>query len=302
MTAPHSNHQPQSVRSMTGFGAASRETGGFAVRVEARSVNNRGLTISVRAPSFLDAQSAAIEAGVKRRCSRGTVAVAISIQRARNAAPSRIASAVVADYAEQASILAEELGMHPPSLGDLLRLPGALEDAPAADATEAELATVVEAVDAALDEMIVMRDREGASLAAELRSLVAQLEDAAGRVEARAPAAVLVQRDKLRERLSQLLVPGQTIPDDLIAREIAVLADRTDVAEEVARLRSHVSQWREALDQGGAVGRRLDFLTQELGREANTVGSKCQDAETTRIVVEMKVAVERLKEQTANLE
>ena len=92
------------------------------------------------------------------------------------------------------------------------------------------------------------------------------------------------------------------IPDDLIAREIAVLADRTDVAEEVARLRSHVIQWREALDQGGAVGRRLDFLTQELGREANTVGSKCQDAETTRIVVEMKVAVERLKEQAANLE
>lgn len=290
------------VRSMTGFGAAARDASGLAVRVEARSVNNRGLTVSVRAPSWLDGQASAIEACVKRVCTRGTVTIGISVHRARNAAPSRIAAAVVEDYAEQASVIAEELGMHPPTLGDLLRLPGALEDAPAADATDAETAAVLEAVDAALTAMAAMREREGAALAAELRALVGQLEDAAGRVEARAPAAVLAQRDKLRERLNRLLAPGQTVPEELLAREIAVLADRTDVAEEVARLRSHVAQWREALDQGGAVGRRLDFLTQELGREANTVGSKCQDAETTRIVVEMKVAVERLKEQAANLE
>jgi uncharacterized protein (TIGR00255 family) len=209
---------------------------------------------------------------------------------------------VILDYADQASAVAEELGIHQPTMGDLLRLPGALEEAPPAEVTADELALVVETADAAVAAMVAMREREGAALEAELRSLVGQLETAAAQVEARAPAAVAAQGERLRERLAQILAPAEPVPPELIARELAILADRTDVAEEVARLRSHVAQWREALDQGGAVGRRLDFLTQELAREANTIGSKCQDAETTRLVVEMKVAVERLKEQSANLE
>lgn len=291
-----------SVRSMTGFGAASREVGGFAVRVEVRSVNNRGLSVSVRAPSLLDAHTAALESAVKRHAARGTVSVAISLSRTRAAAPSRIARAVVADYAAQAVAAATDLALAPPTLGDLLRLPGALEDAPATEISADELALVVATVDAALAEMIAMRDREGAALDAELRTLLDQLEAAAGRVETLTPAAVATQRDRLRERLAQLLAPGQGVPEELIAREVAVLADRSDVAEEVARLRSHVAQTREALTQGGPVGRRLDFLGQEFGRETNTIGSKCQDTEITRLVVEMKVVVERLKEQAANLE
>lgn len=291
-----------SVRSMTGFGAASREVGGSAVRVEVRSVNNRGLSVSVRAPSLLDAHTAALEAAVKRHAARGTVSVAVSLSRTRSAAPSRIARAVVADYAAQAVAAATDLALAPPTLGDLLRLPGALEDAPATEIFADELALVVATVDAALAEMIAMRDREGAALDAELRTLLDQLEAAAGRVETLTPAAVATQRDRLRERLAQLLAPGQGVPEELIAREVAVLADRSDVAEEVARLRSHVAQTREALTQGGPVGRRLDFLGQEFGRETNTIGSKCQDTEITRLVVEMKVVVERLKEQAANLE
>lgn len=290
------------VRSMTGFGAASREAEGLSVRAEARSVNHRGLSISLRAPGWIDAQSGAIEAAVKRHCARGTVTLALTIARTRAAAPSRLARAVVLDYADQASALAEELGVAAPTLGDLIRLPGALEDAPQAEPTPSELALVVGAADAALADMVAMREREGAALDAELRTLIAQLEAAAARIEERSPVSVAAQQTKLKERLAQLLAPGQGVPDDLLAREIAVLADRTDVAEEVARLRSHAAQGREALDQGGPVGRRLDFLAQELGREANTIGSKCQDAEMTRVVVEMKVALERLKEQAANLE
>jgi uncharacterized protein (TIGR00255 family) len=290
------------VRSMTGFGAASREADGLSVRAEARSVNQRGLVVSLRAPAWVEARSAAIETAVKKRCARGTVTVALSVQRKRAAAPSRIARDVILDYAEQAGSICEELGLSQPAFGDLLRLPGALEDAPQAEPTEAELTLLVDAADAAVAEMVAMREREGTALEAELRALVGQLESAAARVEERSPAAVAAQNAKLKERLAQLLAPGQAVPEELVAREIAVLADRTDVAEEVARLRSHVAQWREALDQGGPVGRRLDFLTQELGRETNTIGSKCQDAEITRLVVEMKVAVERLKEQAANLE
>lgn len=290
------------VRSMTGFGAASREAAGLSVRAEARSVNQRGLAISLRGPSWLDAHTAELESVVKRRCARGTVTVALSVQRTRAAAPSRIARAVVLDYADQASALAEELGMPQPTISDLLRLPGALEEAPQAEPDETERAIMLEAADAALAEMVAMREREGASLEAELRGLADRIAELAAEVETLAPAAVAAQGERLRQRLAEILDPSRTVPDELIAREVAVLADRTDVAEEVARLRSHVAQWRGALDEGGSVGRRLEFLTQELGRESNTIGSKCQDAEISRRVVDMKVVVERLKEQAANLE
>ena len=291
-----------SVRSMTGFGAASREASGLSVRAEARSVNHRGLSFSLRAPAWVDARSSQIEAAVKRHCTRGTVSVSLNVQRTRGAAPSKVNAAVMLDYADQTSQVSEELGLHGPTLGDLLRLPGVLEEAPAAEATDEEFLIVLEAADAALAEIAAMREREGAVLETELRSLVAQVETAAAQVEARSPAAVIAHRERMRERLDQLLAPGDAVPDELIAREIAVLADRTDVAEEVQRLRSHAQQWRETLDQGGPVGRRLDFLTQELGRETNTIGSKGQDADITRLVVDMKVVVERLKEQAANLE
>lgn len=287
---------------MTGFGAAAREAAGTLVRAEVRSVNHRSLDVKLRAPAFLDAHATALEAAVRRHVTRGAVTVALTVQRSRNAAPSRIAAAVVTDYAQQADALADELHLAPPSMGDLLRLPGALEDAPATDLGAAELATVLQALDAALADLAAMREREGATLAEELRGLVAQLDAHATSVAVRSPESVRAQHAKLRERLAQLLAPGQGVPEELVAREIAVLADRTDVAEEVARLRSHVQQGRQILDEGGAVGRRLDFLAQELGRETNTVGSKCQDAEITRTVLEMKLVVERLKEQAANLE
>lgn len=291
-----------SVRSMTGFGAASREAPGITVRAEVKSVNNRGLSVTVRCPAFAEPHSAAFEAVVRRHAVRGTVNVSLTIGRTRGAAPVRIAREVVADYAEQTAAVARETGLGAPSLAEILRLPGALEEAPARGLGDDEAAIAAAAVDQACTELVAMRDREGAALEGELRGIVAQIAEFASRVESRSPAAVLAQRDRLRERVSQLLASGQTVPEDLVAREIALLADRTDVAEEVARLRSHIAQWNAALDEGGPVGRRLDFLTQEFGRETNTIGSKCQDAEIARLVVEAKVAVERLREQAANLE
>jgi uncharacterized protein (TIGR00255 family) len=130
---------------------------------------------------------------------------------------------------------------------------------------------------------------------------VDEVERLAGVVASRVPEAVAAAHERLKERLAALL--GDTaVPAELVAREIAVLADKSDVAEEVARLASHVAQWRAALAEGGPVGRRLDFLAQEMGRESNTIGSKSQDETIARAVVDMKVAVERLKEQAANVE
>jgi len=290
------------VRSMTGFGAASKEAAGLTVRVEVRTVNHRSLAVSVRGPSVLDALAAEVEAAVRRRIQRGSVNVSVSLARTRAAAPQRIAPAVLADYARQARDAAKDLGLAEPTLGDLLRLPGVLEEPETPDLGDDGRAGLLAAVDAAVADAVLMREREGAALAGELRGLLDAIERAAAAIEALVPRAVEVARTRLRERLAEILTPGQGVPEEVVAREIAVLADRTDVAEEVARLRSHVLQAREALSAGEAVGRRLDFLAQEFGREVNTVGSKSQDAAIAALVVEAKLSVERLKEQAANLE
>lgn len=291
------------VRSMTGFGAAARETPALAVRAEAKSVNNRGLSVTVRGPAWVETAAAgAIEAAVKRHATRGTVSVHVQVTRRRDAAPARVVREVFADYAAQIAAAMQGTACAAPSAGDILRLPGVVEEAVPTALGADEAAVVVEAVEAALVAMVEMRDREGASLVAELRGLLDQMERGALAVETRAPAAVGAARDRLRERVAQLLAPAQTLPEEIVAREVAVLADKSDVAEEVARLRSHVAQTREMLASGGAVGRRLDFLAQEFGREVNTIGSKSQDTEIANLVVDMKVAVERLKEQAANLE
>ena len=287
------------VRSMTGFGAAIREAAGTVARAEVRSVNNRHLAVSIRAPSAFDARHADLEAAVRARLSRGSVNVTLSVRSKREAAPSRINAAVVADYLRQVGQAG--LPAAPGLVGDVLRLPGAIEDVAPAPLADDDFAPVREALDAALADVVSLREREGAALAADLLAGAAEIERLAAAVAVRVPAVVAAAQTRLRDRLNVLLGDA-TVPAELVAREVAVLADRSDIAEELARLASHVQQWRDALAEGGPVGRRLDFLCQELGREVNTVGSKSQDAEIARAVVDMKVAVERLKEQTANVE
>jgi uncharacterized protein (TIGR00255 family) len=284
---------------MTGFGAARRESSGAVAQVEVRSVNNRGLSVSVRAPSAFDARAQELEALVRARLQRGTVNASVSIRARRDSAPSRINAAVVEDYMRQ--LAQASLPTSADVVGHVLRLPGAVEDAPPDALDDEDFAAAKDALDAALAALVEMREREGAALATELAAGAADVERLAAVVAARAPEAVQAAQERLKERLAALLADAE-VPEELLAREIAVLADKTDVAEEVARLASHVAQWRAALAEGGPIGRRLDFLAQELGRESNTIGSKSQDVEIARAVVDMKVAIERLKEQAANVE
>jgi uncharacterized protein (TIGR00255 family) len=284
---------------MTGFGAARRETPGAVAQVEARSVNNRHLTVAIRAPAAFDARQSELEALVRSRLLRGSVNVTISVKARRDVAPGRINAAVVEDYSRQ--LAAAGLPTSPEVIAQLLRLPGVVEEAPPAALGDEEFALVRDAVDASLAALVEMREREGAALAADLEAGAAEIERLAGAVKSRVPEVLKSAHERLKERLTALLADA-AVPEDLVAREIAVLADRSDVAEEIARLASHVAQWRDALREGGPVGRRLDFLAQELGREANTIGSKSQDSELARAVVDMKVAIERLKEQAANVE
>jgi uncharacterized protein (TIGR00255 family) len=290
---------------MTGFGAAAREGEGLRVEVEARSVNHRHLHVALRAPPAVEARLADVEALVRAAVARGSVTLSVQLRRTRAAAPARIVTPVLQDYAAQLRDAASELGLElrDIDLGALLRLPGVVEDAPASALTDAEFAVLAAAVEEALATLVRMREREGAQLAPELLSLVDELERHAARVERRLPEVVQAHFRRLRERLDALLAERQAgVPDELLAREVAVLADRSDVAEELQRLRSHAAQWRAAVSEGGVAGRRLDFLSQELGREANTLGAKSSDAEVSAAVVDLKVTVERLREQAANLE
>ncbi len=294
---------PLPLHSMTGFGRGAREADGIAVRVEARSVNARHLKVGCRAPAEFDARHADIEALVRTRFERGTVSVSISVERRRAAAPAAIDAAVLADYVAQARAAAARAGIAgEPTLDTLLRLPGVLSDPGERALADADWELAAAAIGAALDDLGEMRRREGAALAGVLRAGADEIDRLAARVRARVPVALAEHRERMRERLAALLEPGHDVPAELLAREVAVLAERSDVAEELERLASHVAQWRDALDAGGPVGRRLEFLSQELGREANTIGSKTADAEIRDAVIGMKLAVDRLKEQSANLE
>lgn len=291
------------VLSMTGFGRADREDGDLHVRVEARSVNARHLKVSCRAPAELDPRLHEIEGLVKDRVARGTVTLSISLRRRQTAAPARIDAAVLADYAEQARTAAAGAGLvAEPSVEALLRLPGVLTEPDAADLDDDGWQVVAGAVSDALDALVAMRRQEGAATEAVLRAGADAIERLADFVRTRVPAALDEHRQRLRDRLDALLDGVGGVPDELVAREAAVLSERTDVAEELDRLGSHLTQWREALSVGGPVGRRLEFLTQELGREANTIGSKSADTVIRDAVIDLKLEIDRLKEQAANVE
>jgi uncharacterized protein (TIGR00255 family) len=291
------------VLSMTGFGRAEREGVALQVRVEARSVNARHLKVTCRAPSDLDARLHEIEALVKERVARGTVTITISLRRQQTAAPASIDAAVLADYAEQARAAIAHAGLSSePPLEVLLRLPGVLTEPDEPELGDRGWETVAGTVGDALDALVAMRRREGAAMETILRTGADEIDRLAEAIRARVPDALVEHRQRLRDRLDALLEGAGGVPEELVAREAAVLSERTDVAEELERLVSHVAQWREALEAGGPVGRRLEFLTQELGREANTIGSKSADPAIRDAVIDLKLEIDRLKEQAANVE
>ena len=298
----------RTLRSMTGFGAARRETELAGARlgasVEVRSVNHRYLQVKVRAPIELPDLEPAVEALCRERLERGAVQVAVRLELPTAGQSPSIDWAVLERYRALAAEAADKLGLSAElELDDWLALPGVLRAAaPALDPTQA-LELCLAAARAALDELVAMREREGAALKSDLERHAAALAKLAGRIERRSPQAVKAQFKALEQRLTALLGPREKdlAPADL-ARELALLADKSDVAEELARLSSHLEQLGGFLASKQPVGRALDFLVQELNREVNTIGSKCADAKIAAWVIEAKTHVERLREQVQNVE
>ena len=288
---------------MTGAGAAAvdHETGRYAV--ELRSVNNRFLKTSVRSHGPVAAADRVVEELLKGRIARGHVSAHVRFSPAPRAAVAGIDEEAFRASAARLAELAKAHGMGPVQVADVLRVPGVVgEIAHALDDDESR-APLREAVKGAVDELVTSRRREGELMAEELRALLASIGSAVGEIAERAAEVPAAYRDRLTARLNDLLEGSSARFDpDQLAREVALLADRSDVREEIARLEAHVQHAGEVIDAGGAVGRRLDFLVQEMNRESNTIGSKAVDLGISHRVVDLKSDVERLREQVQNLE
>ena len=286
---------------MTGFGRGTAREGAAEATVEVRAVNGRFAEVTVRGLGELAQHEAAVQGIVKDAIDRGnaTVHVAASAPEGGGLRVDREAAGAYGALLREAATAAG-LPVEAVTLADVLRVGDVVVPAPADEATVAGAWAAVEAALAgALGELEAMRAAEGAALADDLAARADAIEASTREVEARAPARLEAARARLRDRLDELaltdLDPGR------LEAEAALLADKLDVTEETVRLRSHLDQFREAIAEGGPVGRRLNFLAQEIGREINTIGSKANDAEITRLAVSMKEELEKIREQVQNV-
>jgi uncharacterized protein (TIGR00255 family) len=293
------------IRSMTGFGRAEATSAAFVLTVEARSLNHRHLDIALRLPAALTSLEADARRLVQSRLERGRVEITVQLSPVGGGPASdvRLNRPLARRYLESARALARELRLpREKMLVWLLERPGVVQvqEATPPDAT-AVWPPLSQALESALDALSARRATEGAALAVELRTLQVALGEIVSVMVARAPQAAARRGERLRDRLRALL--GEVHLDEgRIATEMAAWAQKTDVTEELARLRAHLDEFGLMLDKGGPVGRAFDFLIQELGREVNTVASKSDDLELSQAALAAKGLLEKMREQVQNLE
>ncbi len=290
------------IRSMTGFGAGGGASGGEEIAVEIRSVNHKFCEVKVRLPRELAALEPLVVRTVKDRLARGGIDVSLRRAGAAGAMAPRVDAVLAEAYARAYAEVQARLGLHDPiQLRDIVAAEGVIR----LDERDADLDAARAATDGALAEALdalgAMRQQEGEALAADLEGRLAIVESLVARVEVLAPMAVEHHRTRLAERVKEL-TQGLPLDPGRLAQEVALLADRSDVAEEITRLRSHAAQARVLLGGQEPAGRKLDFLVQEMHREVNTIGSKSQHAELSGLVVSLKAEVERMREQVQNVE
>ena len=291
------------IRSMTGYGRGQDVVDGLSVVVELKAVNHRFYEYTSRLPrgyGFLDDK---LKTYLQQRISRGKVDVFVQIHSLETAG-----SEVVVDYALAESYLDALRSLagrydlrEDVTATALSRYPDVLTVQQARLDEEAVWAAVRQVTDAALERFVAMRELEGARLREDVLSRAAYIRQAVGMVEERSPQTVREHMDKVEARMRELLA-GVPVDEARLLNEAAVYADKVAVAEETVRLRSHLAQLEQLMDSDEAVGRKLDFLVQEINRETNTIGSKCSDLELTRIVVDIKAEIEKIREQIQNIE
>ncbi|MGD0384046.1 MAG: YicC/YloC family endoribonuclease [Thermoguttaceae bacterium] len=291
--------------SMTGFGESHCQENGLAVSVEVRAINSRFFKLALRSSEGYAALEPHIEETVRRVIHRGTIQVALRVERLRAAEDYRLNVEVLERYRNQLEELKRRWDLKEDiSLKSLLPLEGVVnEESMILHDAEDDWPLIGRTLQAALEHLGRMRAEEGRAMAADLaancRSVAASLDQ----VETRSPRAVEDYRARLHEKLQKILEKHAVLldPSDLI-KEVSLFADRSDISEEIVRLRSHVEQFLATMELPESSGRKLEFLTQEMVREANTIGSKANDVEIARQVIEIKTAIERIREMIQNIE
>ena len=295
----------QQMKSMTGYGRGETAQDGFKVTVEVTSVNRKQGEVAVNLPRELEALEQRVRDVVNQRISRGRLTVKVSLHAADGAWPGKIRLNVplAKAYARELDRLAKALKLSGAvTLDVLVRAPGVLQSNDDVDESEALWPPLEKALDKALTDLVKMREREGAHLAKDLQKRIATLRKSVERVTRQAPEVLARYREQLRSRFKSVGLETPAIDDDRLLKEIVYFADRSDISEELTRLQSHFKQFDDCLKSREPVGRTLDFLSQEMNREINTVGSKANDSVISREVVMLKAELEKFREQVQNVE
>ena len=291
------------ILSMTGYGSAKGTVEGLNITAELKSVNNRYLDVSVRLPrGFLFAEEA-IKAAVQQHISRGKVDVFLTVDSSQAAdTVVRVNEPLLRAYLDAIDSIAAEHGLqNDVTAMSVARFPDVLSVEKAEADQDALRAGLVALMDEALAEYDRMRLREGQKLREDVESRLVTIEALVTEVETHAPETVEAYHNRLRQKLESVL-EGKDVDEARVITECAVFADRVAVDEETVRLRSHIAQMRQMLAAGSPFGRKADFLIQEFNRESNTIGSKCQNADIAKVVVDLKSEIEKIREQIQNIE
>ena len=292
------------IKSMTGYGRGEAEAEGRRFTVELKSVNNRYCEVIMRQPRSLAQLEDKIRRQIQNKVTRGRIDGFITIEETGEVTPAvKVDKALALTYHKAMEELMADLAISDKiSIRDLISLPNVISLEQTEDDVEAWYQAIQKATDQALEGLMSMRENEGQRLKTDIlerAKIIRQL--ILGQVSERAPLVVQEHREKLMQRLAEWLENG-TIEENRLAAEVAIFTDRADISEELVRLHSHLEQLAQILTEGGAVGRKLDFLVQEMNREVNTIGSKANDLMITNAVVNAKSELEKIREQVQNIE
>ncbi len=291
------------LKSMTGYGRFSDHVNGFDITFEIRSVNNRYLDTNIRLPRIYGYLEEKIKKAIQKRAARGKVDAFLSIERpAGDATEIALDEALASQYIAALRKIAENHGLRDDiSVSSVARFSDIFSKKVKEDDADAVWAAVEPVVEKAMDAFLAMREKEGESLFQDLNSRLDRMEEILEEIKGHSAQALALYREKLEIRLKEYLQDTQ-IDEARLLTEVGIIADKIDTGEEITRLDSHIQQFRKLIRQDTPSGRTMDFLTQELNREVNTIGSKCSQIEITQLVIDAKNEIERIREQIQNIE
>ena len=291
------------IKSMTGYGSGKAELGGKTFTVEIKSVNSRYSDFSIKMPRVYTFLEDPVRKAASARINRGKVDIYINVESSGDDdSVVKVNEALAREYLEGLRALSASLNISSNATAEtFLRIPDVFTVDKADEDEALILKTVLDALSTALDGFDAMRIAEGEKLAGDLREHLGFILNATGEVEKRSPEIVAEYRTRLEERMRDIL-GSATYDETRLLTEVAIFADKVNVNEETVRLKSHVGQFSKMIDEGGSVGRKIDFLIQEMNREINTIGSKSNDLDVARIVIDVKAEIEKLREQIQNVE